>query len=207
MRTFACNTAACADQGTQDLSAPLAALMSRAASQPGSSWRVAVGVGADAEVAGMALSSTGSDATALKSAAHWTANSGVLQQIMKKSRLRPAIMTVRAWQYRIPRVHHLELAHVNIYNLLPFRMHNPLRQPTCHRGVMQVHQPSTDVLEQAQMTEDDGDSVLLLQLWHAEMLLGVAEVAGGCNLMRVEQSFGHLFGCLSAAMLNTDLNQ
>lgn len=48
---------------------------------------------------------------------------------------------------------------------------------------------------------------MLLELWRADMLLGVAEVVEGCNLVRVEHSVGMLFGVSHTAIFQTNLTQ
>lgn len=51
------------------------------------------------------------------------------------------------------------------------------------------------------------DVALFIELWRADLLLGVAEVAEPCSIARTEPSMGLLFGIDQTRMLQHDLTQ
>jgi hypothetical protein len=71
----------------------------------------------------------------------------------------------------------------------------------------QVTMPTDDVVPEGVLTAAGEDAAVVLDLWRADMLLGVAEVVEGCTLVRVEPSVGLLLGVCSSRMLHSTLNQ
>lgn len=67
--------------------------------------------------------------------------------------------------------------------------------------------PSEENVPEDVLAAAGSDAVVLLELWRADMLLGVAEVVEGCNLCRVEPSVGMVFGVSHTALFNTNLEQ
>lgn len=78
---------------------------------------------------------------------------------------------------------------------------------TCCTLSLQVALPTDDVLSEDVLAAAGQDAAVLLELWRADMLLGVAEVVEGCNLVRVEHSVGMLFGVSHTAIFQTNLTQ
>jgi hypothetical protein len=67
--------------------------------------------------------------------------------------------------------------------------------------------PADDVVPEDVLFAAGEEAAVVLDLWRADMLLGVAEVVEGCTLVRVEPSVGLLLGVNSSRMLNSTLNQ
>lgn len=71
----------------------------------------------------------------------------------------------------------------------------------------QVSMPTDDVVPEEVLIAAGEEAAVVLDLWRADMLLGVAEVVEGCTLVRVEPSVGLLLGVNSSRMLNSTLNK
>eukprot|EP00882_Tetradesmus_deserticola_P006573 GHRQ01006917.1.p1 GENE.GHRQ01006917.1~~GHRQ01006917.1.p1 ORF type:complete len:1485 (+),score=562.58 GHRQ01006917.1:723-5177(+) len=155
----------CSGLTAGDVAGALAALMSRTASRPGSSWRVGVGASAAAAVEQSQVHATDLLSLTAKSALTSTTDSKrlMVRQVSARSRLKAAIMT--------------------------------------------VSMPTDDVVPEDVLMAAGEEAALVLDLWRADMLLGVAEVVEGCMLVRVEPSVGLLLGINSSRMLNSALNQ
>lgn len=67
--------------------------------------------------------------------------------------------------------------------------------------------PTDDVVPEEVLIAAGEEAAVVLDLWRADMLLGVAEVVEGCTLVRVEPSVGLLLGVNSSRMLNSTLNK
>ncbi|WIA28374.1 hypothetical protein OEZ86_010920 [Tetradesmus obliquus] len=148
-----------------DIAAALAALLSRTANRPGSSWRVGVGATAAAAVEQQQAREADLLSLTAKSALTSTADSKrlMVRQVSARSRLKAAIMT--------------------------------------------VSMPTDDVVPEEVLIAAGEEAAVVLDLWRADMLLGVAEVVEGCTLVRVEPSVGLLLGVNSSRMLNSTLNK
>lgn len=71
---------------------------------------------------------------------------------------------------------------------------------------LQVTMPGDDSL----MEETAGaspDVALFIELWRADLVLGVTEVAEHCSIARAEPGMGLLFGMDQARMVQHDLKQ
>lgn len=51
------------------------------------------------------------------------------------------------------------------------------------------------------------EAVVYMELWRADLLLGVAEVSEDCSFARVEPTVGLLFGLAHTSLFQTNLSQ
>lgn len=77
-----------------------------------------------------------------------------------------------------------------------------------HMLLLQVTVPTEDMVSEEILAAAAGqEATVCMELWRADVLLGVAEVVEGCSITRVEPSVGLLFGTAHTALFQTNLDQ
>lgn len=73
---------------------------------------------------------------------------------------------------------------------------------------LQVTVPTEETASEEILAAAAGqEATVCMELWRADMLLGVAEVVEGCSITRVEPSVGLLLGTAHTALFQTNLEQ